>query len=67
MSRIFAQFVAMIGAGLIFWRRRGTEEPAPATGAAPTIPQAKPQGIPTLKMPTAQGWPAGRRRSPRRG
>lgn len=32
----------------------------PAWGAAPSIPAAKPQGsIPTLKMPTAQGWADG--------
>jgi glucose/arabinose dehydrogenase len=32
----------------------------PAWGAAPSIPAAKPQGaIPTLKMPTAQGWAPG--------
>ena len=34
-------------------------EQAPAFGAAPAIPAAKPQGIPTLKMPTARGWSAG--------
>ena len=28
-------------------------------GTAPQIPEAKPQGIPTLKMPTARGWPDG--------
>jgi len=37
--------------------RRGAESGnAPALGLAPTIPKAKPQGLPTLKMPTAQGW-----------
>src|SRR5262249_44424858 len=31
-----------------------------AFGANPTIPTAKPQGnLPTLKMPTARGWPEG--------
>ncbi|WP_147152870.1 PQQ-dependent sugar dehydrogenase [Reyranella soli] len=42
--------------------RRLTEgSPEPAWGSAPAIPAAKPQGsIPTLKMPTAKGWEAGR-------
>src|SRR6476659_6878078 len=42
--------------------RRLTEgSPEPAWGSAPAIPTAKPQGsIPTLKMPTAKGWEAGR-------
>ena len=34
--------------------------PEPAWGSAPSIPIAKPQGrLPTLKMPTAQGWSPG--------
>ena len=28
-------------------------------GSAPVIPAARPQGIPTLKMPTAKGWTPG--------
>ena len=33
-----------------------------AWGNAPAIPEAKPQGaIPTLKMPTAQGWSDGQK------
>ena len=32
----------------------------PAVGAEPAIPEARPQSIPTLKMPTARGWPEGR-------
>ena len=36
--------------------------PAPAWGNAPAIPEAKPQGaIPTLKMPSAQGWSDGQK------
>ena len=31
----------------------------PALGTAPAIPAARPQGIPTLKMPTARGWSEG--------
>jgi glucose/arabinose dehydrogenase len=35
-------------------------DPTPAWGANPAIPEARPQGaIPTLKMPTAQGWSPG--------
>jgi glucose/arabinose dehydrogenase len=41
-------------------RRMTDGSPEPAWGTAPTIPKGKPQGaIPTLKMPTAQGWSAG--------
>ena len=59
-SSAFAQFVAMIGNGAIAWRRLQGGVPQQAVGATPTIPAARPQGrIPTLKMPTAQGWAAG--------
>ncbi len=56
-----ARAVALVGAGAIRWRRlQGRVEHTPAMGPAPEIPQAQPQGrIPTLKMPTAQGWSAG--------
>ena len=58
LSGIFGRIVAWIGAALILLRRReGAHEPA--MGSAPAIPAAKPQGIPTLKMPTAQGWTQG--------
>ena len=59
-SDIFARFVAVIGGAAVLTRRlkEGTHEPA--WGSAPVIPTAKPQGrIPTLKMPTAQGWAQG--------
>ena len=58
---VLARAVALIGAGAIRWRRQqGGCVPAPALGASPDIPAAQPQGrIPTLKMPTAQGWAAG--------
>jgi len=54
---MFAQGIAVIGQGAVMVRRmQGTPSQA-AFGAAPVIPPAKPQGaIPTLKMPTAQGW-----------
>ena len=59
-SSIFARLVALVGAGAIFFRHRADGILEPAFGSAPNIPQAKPQGIPTLKMPTARGWAAGR-------
>jgi glucose/arabinose dehydrogenase len=59
-SGIFAQLVAVIGAIAVGIRRRTGGTPEPAWGSAPAIPAAKPQGnIPTLKMPTAQGWTKG--------
>jgi glucose/arabinose dehydrogenase len=56
MSALFARLVAMIGASMILMRRWGTDTPPPAVGTSPAIPEAKPQGIPTLKMPTAKGF-----------
>ena len=58
-----ARAVALVGAGAIRWRRlQGSVQHTPAVGAAPQIPGAQPQGaIPTLKMPTAQGWADGQR------
>src|SRR6266508_3252575 len=62
MSGIFARIVALIGAAALLWRRLQGAAPAPAWGNAPAIPAAKPQGaIPTLKMPTAQGWSKGQK------
>ena len=61
-SAIFARFVALIGSVALLWRRLQGSTPAPAWGNAPAIPEAKPQGaIPTLKMPTAQGWSDGQK------
>jgi glucose/arabinose dehydrogenase len=56
-----AHVVALVGATAIRWRRRlHGEVREPAVGPSPTIPAARPQGrVPTLKMPTAQGWAAG--------
>ncbi|MGL4311383.1 MAG: PQQ-dependent sugar dehydrogenase [Paracoccaceae bacterium] len=59
MSSFFARIVAMIGAAMILKRRWGANVSTPAVGQTPAIPTAKPQGIPTLKMPTAKGWSAG--------
>ncbi len=58
-SDIFARVVALVGAGTILVRHRGQGELPQAAGAEPSIPPARPQGIPTLKMPTARGWSSG--------
>ena len=59
MSAVFAQVVAAVGGVMILLRHRGEKTRAQALGTAPVIPAAKPQGIPTLKMPTAKGWTPG--------
>ena len=59
MSGIFARGVALIGAVTILLRHGRDVPKEPAYGSAPSIPAAKPQGIPTLKMPTARGWISG--------
>ena len=52
--------VALIGGAALWSRRLTTGAQLPAWGSAPAIPPARPQGnIPTLKMPTAQGWARG--------
>lgn len=59
MIALFSRLVAMIGAAMILMRRWSNVDAPPAMGHAPAIPLAKPQGIPTLKMPTARGWAPG--------
>jgi glucose/arabinose dehydrogenase len=60
LSRVFARIVALIGAVTVAFRRMTDSAHEPAWGSAPVIPAAKAQGsIPTLKMPTAQGWAPG--------
>ena len=59
LSVIFGRMVALIGAVTVLLRRREGSAYAPALGSTPVIPAAKPQGIPTLKMPTARGWAQG--------
>lgn len=56
VSDIFARLVAMVGATMILLRHQGDQTFPQAVGSEPSIPPAKPQGIPTLKMPTARGW-----------
>ncbi len=52
----------MAGGAALLTRRLTDGAPEPAWGSAPSIPLAKPQGaIPTLKMPTAQGWAPGQK------
>ncbi len=59
-SDVFARTVALIGGTALLLRRLAYGSPDPAWGSTPAIPAAKPQGrIPTLKMPTAQGWAHG--------
>ncbi len=59
VSRIFAELVALIGAVAIRFRHGGDGSPEPAFGSRPSIPAPRPQGVPTLKMPTAKGWAGG--------
>lgn len=61
-SSVFARVVAVVGAGALQWRRMQGAAPKAAWGSTPAIPEAKSQGaIPTLKMPTAQGWSDGQK------
>ena len=50
-----AKATAIIGGTMVMMRRMGAPRTA-AMGADPAIPDAKKQGIMTLKMPTARGW-----------
>ncbi|WP_323715625.1 PQQ-dependent sugar dehydrogenase [Paracoccus aminovorans] len=50
-----ARATAAVGGAMVLMRRMGAPRTA-ALGTAPQIPPAKPQGIMTLKMPTARGW-----------
>jgi glucose/arabinose dehydrogenase len=58
-SDIVARLVALVGGAAILVRRQAPGSETPAVGSAPAIPEARPQGIPTLKMPTARGWAPG--------
>jgi glucose/arabinose dehydrogenase len=55
-SALYARMVAMIGGAMILLRRWHGPQQQPVYGASPDIPEAIPQNIPTLKMPTARGW-----------
>ncbi|HEU0155557.1 MAG TPA: sorbosone dehydrogenase family protein, partial [Stellaceae bacterium] len=59
-SDVFARAVAVVGGAARLSRQLAHGSHTPAWGSAPSIPAGKPQGrIPTLKMPTAQGWALG--------
>jgi glucose/arabinose dehydrogenase len=53
-----ARATAAVGATMVLLRRFNAPKTV-AMGATPAIPEAKKQGIMTLKMPTAKGWEAG--------
>jgi glucose/arabinose dehydrogenase len=61
VSNAFARFVAGIGGAAIAWRRLTTAPAAQTVGPRPNIPAARNQGaFPSLKLPIARGWDAGR-------
>src|SRR5690606_19244979 len=53
-----ARATALVGGAMVAIRRFGAPA-VQAVGATPSIPDARKQGIMTLKMPTAQGWAPG--------
>lgn len=53
-----ARATALVG-DMMVMLRRGHSPRQQAMGRTPTIPDAKKQGIMTLKMPTAKGWAPG--------
>lgn len=55
---LLAKVTGMIG-DLMVRQRRAESPKQQAIGLTPEIPQAKPQGIMTLKMPAATGWAPG--------
>ena len=60
LSDVVSRLAEAVGAAAI-WMRRAQGRPEPTFGPSPAIPAARPQGaVPTLKMPTARGWPEGR-------
>ncbi len=56
---MLAKFVSIVGGSVALLRRFGAPT-TQAMGGAPEIPEAKKQGIMTLKLPTAEGWKNGR-------
>ena len=53
-----ARATALVGGTMVMMRRMSAPRHQ-AVGQSPQIPQAKKQGLMTLKMPTAQGWAKG--------
>lgn len=56
---IIARATQIVGAAMVALRRSGAPDTV-AVGMQPAIPDAKKQGIMTLKMPTAKGWEPGK-------
>lgn len=52
---LMARATAVVGGAMVLMRRMGAPRIA-AFGQQPQIPEARAQGIMTLKMPTARGW-----------
>jgi len=67
ISALYARLVAIVGGFLILLRRQDASKLPQAVGASPQVPTAVPQGIPTLKMPTARGWDEGQTPEPAPG
>ncbi len=63
---LMAKATEIVG-GIMVRMRRGQAPRHQAMGDRPAIPQAKSQGIMTLKMPTAHGWHQGRMPTPAAG
>jgi glucose/arabinose dehydrogenase len=53
-----ARVTSIVGGTMVLLRRMGAPD-VQAVGTKPAIPDAKKQGIMTLKMPTAKGWAPG--------
>ncbi|MBJ3786841.1 PQQ-dependent sugar dehydrogenase [Devosia sediminis] len=67
-TSLFARLVALVGGAAVAIRHSGDGPRPPAYGTAPAIPDPKPQGkIPTLKMPTAEGWKGDHKPTPAPG
>lgn len=54
----WAKAASVVGGAMVLMRRMGSPGTM-AVGATPAIPEAKKQGLMTLKMPTAMGWKDG--------
>ncbi len=55
---VMARATALVGGAMVLMRRMNAPRQQ-AVGQTPQIPDAKKQGLMTLKMPTAQGWSKG--------
>ncbi len=54
----WARSTAIVGGAMVLLRRMGAPR-TQAIGTSPSIPEARKQGLMTLKMPTARGWDKG--------